>query len=309
MKKRIIFLFLFMVLVAVLVLKVTKCNDKFIPKSEGKVTDVLFGRITDDKGRAIENTAVIEIEISGQDGEITEKIVAYTGKNGWYKIDKGKNQEISYKVKAPLHRSKTGKARIVEQSQLDFKLSTNTADLLILLPIVAGLIMGILFIIGFGKEKGITRCYAVCVALIWSAVISILTCYYAAMYKIDTLYLFNDNLAVPIFVPVFAFIGVVAYATYSMKFNFRQFFGGNATDEVRQKILMSIAHRILIAPYIAMIAYLVLLKNIESSRTIAFFSFFTGLYMPVIMETLNQAGLKLLPEKVKQKVTKREAEA
>lgn len=100
--------------------------------------------------------------------------------------------------------------------------------------------------------------------------------------------------------PAFAFVGVLGYASFSVAKNRKR----HLTVQARNAIMSAVAQRILMAPYLATV--LVYLLGISNDPALAIFAgLFTGMWIKVVMNILNEAGTKLLPQRVQEELEDR----
>jgi hypothetical protein len=138
-------------------------------------------------------------------------------------------------------------------------------------------------------------------ALIWGVMIAVFAAAYAFR-NIETISLFSPRLSIPILAPTFAFLGVLVYATYSLNrlYPFQRLGQGRAQDNDvnesrRQSALLKIGHRIIAAPYVALMGVLVVgNERGQSNWTIPLVSFFTGLWIEPILRLLRGVGQGLI---------------
>lgn len=143
--------------------------------------------------------------------------------------------------------------------------------------------------------------YALFAVALW-AIASVGLALSAAERALPTFPLLGGPIQVRVLVPVFAFIGVVGYATHSVAEHFSSFFDSPG-EAVRRKILVSIASRVIITPYLA-VAITLLISDIDPATEL-FFALFTGLFIKVVLNALNELGTKLLPARLQEQLEKR----
>lgn len=158
-------------------------------------------------------------------------------------------------------------------------------------------------------QRSSVNCFAATATALW--ILSLIGLFYGYfLYGTSSISIFQPDFSVPLLVPFFAFLGVLVYSTA----NIRE--GAELSEDcfAFRKKLIVLGERILIGPYIALIAYLVLLGpilksvNMGNSPTTAFLAFFTGLYVKQVMDRLDQIGLSLLTAESQEKIKKREEE-
>ncbi len=122
--------------------------------------------------------------------------------------------------------------------------------------------------------------------------------------------LFSTSHHTPPGVALFALAGCFAYAAYSLLKRDPSF--STLSPEVRDKILMALGGRILAAPYVAIVAHSVLSWGFPAFREdmwAHFLAFFTGLWITVVMEALNELGRRLLAASNMEKLAQQAARA
>ena len=172
--------------------------------------------------------------------------------------------------------------------------------LIILVPAVLGVILAVLhFFELFGEIR--ERFFAVTVAIIWGIVVSILACLYAKE-GYATIPVFSNDFALPTGVLIFSFVGSVVYIAYSVYQREEGFFT-KKEEEVKRRLTRVLGGRLLIAPYIALAAYGVLAATFPALRSgpfAVFFGFFTGIWIKVVIEMLNDVGKRFLSVETRQ---------
>lgn len=166
-----------------------------------------------------------------------------------------------------------------------------------------------------GELTSQARWYAGYSTLLWAVSLAALLWAYFIIPQ-DTLGVvrfFHPRIEISLFVPLFAFIGVLVYATASI----REHIEDRPDTPAYRKPLMAVGQRVLIAPYIAIIADFVLFKpllaqfqafseGIGMLQAEAFLAFFTGLYVKPILGFLNQLGMTLLTAALRRKYEERQ---
>ena len=168
---------------------------------------------------------------------------------------------------------------------------------LLFLPGVFGLLFSVLHVAQLCPGMPFSAIYAAGNAYLWSLVSARLV--YVFAYTGDTLIpLFWPGLLISSGVVVASFVGTLTYAAYSV-FSKPIDFHRNAPADVRQKLLTTMGGRILVAPYLAIVALVVFGSTFPTLRTPPFelfLGFFTGLYITVVLKALNGLGTKLLSD-------------
>ena len=120
-----------------------------------------------------------------------------------------------------------------------------------------------------------------------------------------SIYFFDPVLKVPLFVPIIAFLGAISYVTISVLKHKEQVL---LEGENMKRIQYAYGRRLLISPYIAIIALYTLSEVIQMKNTwaIVFFAYFVGLYTKAIEGTLMELGMKFLTAKQKKDLSNRE---
>jgi hypothetical protein len=120
--------------------------------------------------------------------------------------------------------------------------------------------------------------------------------------------LFSPSLQIPFIIPLFALLGLLVYASASI---YKHSEDDSSSLSYRRSLLAT-GERILIGPYIAIIADLILFHPFvgtvptlsEAIGTLplkAFLAFLTGLYVKTVLIRLNQIGFKLLTKEAQLK--------
>ena len=115
--------------------------------------------------------------------------------------------------------------------------------------------------------------------------------------------IFNPGLYIPFYIPIAAFLGILVYAATNIK---ESFAFGDYTSVYRNKQL-ALGERVLIGPYIAILAYLMLFRLVSDQvkpistgygALVAALSlaFFTGLFVKPVLSYLEKIAVKMLPQ-------------
>jgi hypothetical protein len=115
--------------------------------------------------------------------------------------------------------------------------------------------------------------------------------------------IFNPGLYIPFYIPIAAFLGILVYAATNIK---ESFAFGDYTSVYRNKQL-ALGERVLIGPYIAILAYLMLFRLVADQvkpistgygALVAALSlaFFTGLFVKPVLSYLEKIAVKMLPQ-------------
>ena len=182
--------------------------------------------------------------------------------------------------------------------------------LLVLVPAIFGLIFAMLHMTQFARGMWVTYWYALGTISLWCVVVAALT--YRYVKGGDGLIpLFWGDLFISSGVIIFAFIGSIIYVAFSMHERPTGFYF-DATDKEKRKALLTVGGRVLVAPYVAMTAFGIFAStfpNLRIGAFAAFFGFFTGLWIKVVLEALNDIGKRFLSAENQIEVAKRMAEA
>ena len=177
--------------------------------------------------------------------------------------------------------------------------------IIVLMPAIFGLLFAILHLTkgSINDSIKVSYLYAFGTAALWSAVIAeLIGVYVVRGYALIPL--FWPDLFVSSGIVVFAFIGSIVYVAFSMHEKGKtSFFDSDLAT--KRKILLTMGGRVLVAPYIALTAYGIMAATFPTIRTgpfAAFFGFFTGLWIKVVLEMLNDIGKRFLSAESAQKV-------
>lgn len=177
---------------------------------------------------------------------------------------------------------------------------------LICVPGIFGIILSVIHVTRITPTMAFTVFYAVGTSLLWAAVVMRLTLIYTQS---------GDNL-IPLFwtdvnahsgIVVFSFMGSLVYAAYSVFEKPADFFTSPNIGN-RQKYLLTLGGRILSAPYVALVAFTLFASTFESLQLgsfALFLSFFTGLFIPAVLQVLNDVGSRMLNAESQSKLLER----
>lgn len=144
------------------------------------------------------------------------------------------------------------------------------------------------------REQFLTRIYVFGNALTWGLLLALLALLYAFR-GVQSVSLFSESITIPFVAPAFAFLGVLVYAIYVLAEDYvqrpRSDNRGDAAE--RHRILLALGNRIVIAPYVAIVAVLALFDTADH-RMIPFVAFFTGLWIEPVLGTLKGIGDRLV---------------
>ncbi|MCX9010552.1 MAG: hypothetical protein OIN66_05450 [Candidatus Methanoperedens sp.] len=153
------------------------------------------------------------------------------------------------------------------------------------------------------EDKKDNRKYVYTAGIAWVISFSVLTilAYITNDYYI---YFLDSNLKVSLFVPIAAMLGAVSSITVS-KLNKIE---GKLPDQEWKSVYVGYGRRLLIAPYIAIIALFTITEaaGLKNPWAILFFAYFVGLYTKQIEGTLEEIGKKFLTEKQITELKKRD---
>lgn len=274
------------------------------------------GTVTEPRGAAVRRLPVT-LSAVGDSSEVLWRSVAVTDPRGGYRLAysaAARGRPARFELSTPRHRSEDGEHVYEEVTNqwtaaVAAQLSSVTFDvrlahspgsygfaLLLLIPALAGSLIAVLHMWGFGHVKNdhITILYVSSAVLFWAFVNVRLALEFMETGTREII-LFDPALTVPVSVPIFAFLGVFVYATYSVLEKDYVFFTSEKPDEAKRKgILLAIGNRLFSAPYLAIIAVLVLFRD-GSSLLIPFVAFFTGLWIEIIVGALGEVGARMSP--------------
>jgi hypothetical protein len=253
----------------------------------------------------------------GDSSEILWRSVAVTDRTGGYRLayaGQSRSRPARFELSTPRYRAPgsdhtygavtnqwtTAATSAAPVATFDIRLS-DSADsygfaLLLLIPALAGSLIAVLHMWGFGHVENdhITILYVSSAVLFW-AVVNLRLAVEFMLTGTREIVLFDPSLRVPISVPIFAFLGVFVYATYSVLEKDYVFFTSERPDDLRRRgILLAIGNRLFSAPYLAIIAVLILFRD-GPSLLVPFVAFFTGLWIEIIVGALGEVGTRMSP--------------
>jgi hypothetical protein len=168
-------------------------------------------------------------------------------------------------------------------------------------------VIALLHLTGYGEGLGVSKLYAVGTAVLWSCIVLWLLWLYATeRARAALIPLFWDDLFVSSGVVVFAFVGTMVYVAYSMHEKDARF--AEWSQNKKRQVLLTLGGRVLVGPYVAVVAYGIMATTfpvLNTGAAAAFFGFFTGLWIKPVLEALNDIGLRLLSAESRQKVVDR----
>jgi hypothetical protein len=214
-------------------------------------------------------------------------------------------RHLSAQVNVVVQITQEGKAEVTPR-RIDLRLEPfdPLLTLIVLLPAFLGLIYAVVHLTEYSRPIGVTYAYAVTTTILWGFVAAWLSWRFVSKGQ-HLISLFFGDVFISSGVVVFAFLGSFAYAAFSLQEKEPDFFSGTSPEAQakQRKVLLALAGRILVAPYIAVVAYGIFSATFPTLRTgpfALFFGFFTGLYIKPVVEALNDIGMRLLsPEETK----------
>jgi hypothetical protein len=177
--------------------------------------------------------------------------------------------------------------------------------IIVMVPAIFGILFAILHLTRLSLGIWVTYWYTFGTAALWCLVSAELILVYV-VHGQALIPLFWPDLFISSGVVIFAFLGSVVYVAFSMHEKKGSFF--DAELATKRKILLTLGGRVLVAPYIALTAYGIMAATFPEIRTgafAAFFGFFTGLWIKVVLEMLNDIGTRFLSAESAQKVADR----
>jgi hypothetical protein len=180
-------------------------------------------------------------------------------------------------------------------SYVHLRLARYSPELLVLLlvPGLLGLVMAVSYLTNAGRNRAASA-YPVTIALIWAAVTAAMTYRYVTAGDFQIPLLWPDTF-VSSGVVTFSFLGSLVFTAYVLQERSRAF--EHMTALRQRKFYFRIGSRILVAPYVAVVAYMLLAATFDAMREgplALFISFFAGLSIKPILHFLNQVGMRVL---------------
>jgi hypothetical protein len=147
--------------------------------------------------------------------------------------------------------------------------------------------------------------YAYLPVILWATSFGLLI-YVSVDANYDVFFL-DPRLKVSLFVPIAAFLGAASHITMSILNNLER----KPLTSAWKRIYFAFGRRLLIAPYIAIIALFTItgVGDINNMGGVLFFAYFVGLYTKNIEGTLQEIGKKFLTDKQKTQLEENESEA
>jgi hypothetical protein len=203
-----------------------------------------------------------------------------------------------------------------QSRQVDFRLTYDHAPpfftLLLILPALVGLLSAAIFgaalvyqqrTAGEGTPADLARkallrdirpaprivayyVFAGCIA--WVVIIGFFAVHFVRS-DLHTINLFDTSAQVPVLIPMAAFLGVLVFATTRLV----ELANERTLTSERELTLIEIGNRVFIAPYVAIIAVLVVFSDTSGPRP-ALLAFVTGLWIEPVLSAMRALGERLL---------------
>jgi hypothetical protein len=175
--------------------------------------------------------------------------------------------------------------------KLQYSSQSAFSILLLLLPAIFGLTTTVLY---YSESRKMTTLYVLGNVLAWGLLLALFAVLYAFR-GVQSIPLFGDRISVPTVAPTFAYLGVLVYAIYVLAADYvealRSQRPAHSTD--RELMLLSLVNRIVIAPYVAIVAIVAVFSKLDHPM-IPFVAFFTGLWIEPVLGTLKEIGDRLV---------------
>ena len=152
--------------------------------------------------------------------------------------------------------------------------------------------------------------YAIVVAFSWVFAIAMLVWRFVTTGQ-SVISLGMGDATIPSALIVSAFLGSLTYIAYSIYTKQAEFFEEDNAS-ARKEMLLVVGGRLLVAPYVAIVAFGILAPTFPQLQTppfVLFFGFFTGLWIKAVLDNLNEIGKRLLSDEARAKVVQRALEA
>ncbi len=164
----------------------------------------------------------------------------------------------------------------------------------------------LLLIVSLFKDTHYNRWYPRTSIVGWSAAFALMI-WQAYSNNDYNIYFLDPRLKVPLFVPIAAFLGATSHITVSKLDNLER----KLSQEEWRIVYVGYGRRLLMAPYIAVIALFTITEvaQVENPWAVLFFAYFVGLYTKQIEGTLKEIGMKFLTEKQKNEVEEKDMKA
>jgi len=179
--------------------------------------------------------------------------------------------------------------------------------ILILIPGIVGFVFAVLRTWeGSKRWNRFNVTYALAVTVAWCAV-SLFLCIDYALRGDGLFGFFWEDLKIPTGLVVITCLGSLVYVAYAI-YEKPEGFYRTASELALRKIQRTLAGRILVAPYVAMVAWAVFtpaFPSLQSGAYAMFLGFFTGLFIKPVLEALNGIGMRLVSRESQEKVAQR----
>jgi hypothetical protein len=293
-----------------------------------QVDTVLTGRVVDLHGSGI-NRAQVELVLFNLVGESVWRVQQQSDSSGVFAFDRstfpvaqlsqpsyaaGLNVEADgYRpvgVELIIERDSAGRiASVPRVVSVRLAALSRSMTVIVFIPALAGVILAMVHFLNFSLGRTRRRYvlfFSMTVTLLWVGVISAILIRFAAFGETHVAILV-PGFVIPLGLIVGAFVGTVAYVAFSVYTRDPQFFAPENAP-ARAKLLQVIGGRLLISPYIAMVAFGILATSIAMLNTgpfAFFFGFFTGLWIKPVLDMLNDVGKRLLSEEARTRLLER----
>lgn len=178
---------------------------------------------------------------------------------------------------------------------------------IVLLPALIGCILAVRQLTRRARDRTASFWYAIQIVSVWMLVVVSLSLIYTFLGD-SLIPLFWPGLFVSSGVIIFAFLGSVVYIAFSVRRREPEFFEQDTDPVVRRSMLLSFGGRLLVSPYVALVAVVLLgttFDQLESGPFALFFAFFTGLWIRVVLDVLNDVGMRFLSTERRQEMADR----
>jgi hypothetical protein len=184
--------------------------------------------------------------------------------------------------------------------------------MLVLAPALLGMVGVVLYLTQ--RSYFTPSVYPIGAALVWSLVVFWLAVRYAAWDEFH-IPLFWSDVFVSSGVIVFSFLGSLVYTAYVLEKHTRSLFD-RFTPVRKRKFFFRLGGQVLVAPYVATVAHLILTSTFEALREgpfAVFLGFFAGLSIKPILGFLNEVGMRVISAEngqvVAQRMLRRDSDA
>jgi hypothetical protein len=209
----------------------------------------------------------------------------------------------------PLSWTRQGDRLVAAPQQVVLELRPVNRWLTIYLLMPAGLcvLLAIRHLIHPGRGTAPSLGYTLWIGACWVVVVLL----YAFVHR------FSGDLLIPLFWPdvlvpsgvvVFAFLGTLTYVAFSIYDKREGFFTATVQRSPVDKYFRTLGGRILVAPYVAVVGHVMLstvFPALEFGPAALFLAFFTGLWIKVVLNLLNDIGGRFLSAEAAKKAADR----